>query len=110
MHKTAIELQDFVKKQLRRGCPEGELINQLLQEGYTMEEVEKAIYSVPERSAADKPRLEPPFWYVFSVTFVILGAGLLFVKYLWLSSYAYFFIITGIAGIIAWQIIKAKAK
>jgi hypothetical protein len=76
--KTQEELHSFVRSKLKRGYPEGELRNELLQEGYTAEEIQKAIYDPPtdpaEIKKAERKKFDSnPLWYLGSIVFIILG-------------------------------------
>jgi hypothetical protein len=98
--KNQEELRLFVKKKLRRGYPEGELRNDLLGEGYSAEEIQKAIYD-PEVIPGNRKREgnNYPLWFAASVGFVILGLSLLSVNFIWLSKYGWFFLTIGLVGI-----------
>src|SRR5881394_2559511 len=76
--KTREELRQFVKKKLKNGYPEGELINELLQEGYTNEEIQKAIYDAPATGTDPTTRnqatpVHHPLWFVFTSALGIVG-------------------------------------
>jgi hypothetical protein len=76
--KTPEELGSFVKNKLKRGYPEGELRNELLQEGYTAEQIQKAVYDPPtdplEIKKAQRKILDNnPFWYLTSIGIIIIG-------------------------------------
>lgn len=103
--KDPVLLRKFVQKKLRKGYPQGELINDLLKEGYSEEDIQKAIYTgsslknmSPEGSSNSS---NIPLWYLLSVGFAILGLALVSVKFIWLSEYGWFFLTTGLVGIAA---------
>jgi hypothetical protein len=70
--KTADELKEYIKSKLKRGYPEGELRNDLLNEGYTPEQIQEAIYSSSSNSA-EKKLDSNPFWYISSILIIIIG-------------------------------------
>jgi hypothetical protein len=76
--KTPEELREYAKRKLKRGYPEGELRNELLQEGYTAEQIQKAIYDPPttpeEKKRAEQRLLDRnPFWYITSILIFLSG-------------------------------------
>lgn len=103
--KDSVLLRDFVQKKLRKGYPQGELVNDLLKEGYSEDDIHKAIYNGSSQEKEGRQSLSKsnnmPLWYLLSVGFVILGLALVSVKFIWLSEYGWFFLITGLVGIAA---------
>jgi hypothetical protein len=102
--KSSEELQSFVKNKLKRGYPEGELRNDLLQEGYTAEQIQKAIYDPPTdpgeiKKAERKKTDDNPLWYLASIGIVITGVSLKSTKYYADSSWGNTLIIAGLAGL-----------
>ncbi|HEX7902525.1 MAG TPA: hypothetical protein VF487_01510 [Chitinophagaceae bacterium] len=113
--KTAEELSDFVKSKLKRGYPEGELRNDLLREGYTAEQVQKAIYN-PPKGAKDILRAEQkkldnnPLWYMISAGFIITGIAIKSVKYYRENSFSTMLIAMGVIGLFAKIFLALKAS
>ncbi len=95
-----------IKKRLRNGYPEGELINDLLKEGYALEDIREAIWPASLSNITENNDF--PIWYLLSVGFFILGLALIAVPIVWLSEYGWFFIITGIAGIVLHFFLRVK--
>jgi len=89
--KTQEELRKFVKKKLKNGYPEGELINELLNEGYTKDGIQKAIYEPKADDESAKQsghQTKYPIWFVLTSAAGVTGllfisAGLFRNKLLW---------------------------
>jgi hypothetical protein len=99
-----------IKRKLKKGYPQGELINDLTNEGYTSEEILQALYSLSEKNTINKKINNTPLWYAVSIGFIILGIAILSVKYLWIYYYGYVFLVLGIAGLIIKQVVANKTK
>jgi hypothetical protein len=93
------EITDGIKKQLRKGYPQGEIINDLKKQGYSKEEIEETFYSLTSRKGTQSGTGNIPLWFMLSIGFVILGIAILSVKYLWIYKWGYFFLVAGLAGI-----------
>lgn len=104
------EKKKEIEKKLRKGYPQGELINDLLSEGYTQEEINNALFvlSTPskEKSKAD----DFPLWYWASIGFIILGIAVLSVRYLWIHDFGYVFLASGLIGLFVRFIIQESKK
>jgi hypothetical protein len=71
--KSPEELKQYVSKQLKRGYPSGELREELLQQGYTVEAVEKA-FSVDGYSPSGETNNRFGFRSVLlSIGLIVLG-------------------------------------
>ncbi len=79
--RTPEELRAFVQKKLRRGYPQGELVNELLQEGYAADEIDKAIYLAGKNEEKPGPVGNNPVWFVLTTGLGIVGISLLSVSY-----------------------------
>lgn len=93
-----------IRKKLQRGYPEGELVNDLLKEGYSLDDIQKAIYNSSSGKTAQQGFSKGsniPLWYLLSVGLVILGLALVSVKFIWLSKYGWVLLVIGLAGIAA---------
>jgi hypothetical protein len=88
-----------IRKKLRKGYPQGELTNDLANEGYTTEEIQDAFFNL-EGAKPDHKAKDFPLWYMTSIFFIIIGIAILSVKYLWIYYYGYIFLILGIAGLL----------
>ncbi|HET6993387.1 MAG TPA: hypothetical protein VFI06_00330 [Chitinophagaceae bacterium] len=86
-----------IKRKLKSGYPQGELINDLANEGYSANEINDALFSV-EGPKADSSSREFSLWYMASVCFIILGIGILSVRGLWIYYFGYIFLILGLLG------------
>ena len=89
-----------IKRKLRKGYPQGELINDLSNEGYTAEEIQDAMFSL-EGPKKDNKTKDLPLWYMASICFIILGMAILSVRWLWIYYFGYVFLILGLAGLFA---------
>lgn len=87
-----------IKKKLKKGCPQGELINDLIEQGYSPEEIQDAMYALSGTPQTSNKPIHIPLWYAVSIGFIILGIAILSVKYLWIYYYGYFFLAIGIIG------------
>jgi hypothetical protein len=104
--KNEEELTDFVRKKLKKGYPEGELRNDLLQQGYTDEEIQKAVYNPPLTEAGKKKEAQRnqdnnPLWYLASVGLLITGIAIKSVSYYKDSSAGTLLIVVGAVGLAA---------
>jgi hypothetical protein len=100
--KSQEELRLFVTKRLKNGYPQGELINDLLGEGYRSEEIQKAIYDPPEDKELKKEAQPPanyPFWFVLTITSGITGLSIVSVSLFRNSMIGYILIAVGIIGL-----------
>jgi hypothetical protein len=88
-----------IKRKLRKGYPQGELINDLSNEGYTAEDIQSALFNL-EGPKKDQKIKDLSLWYLASICFIILGIAILSVKYLWIYYYGYVFLILGLAGLL----------
>jgi hypothetical protein len=86
-----------IKKKLKSGYPQGELMNDLASEGYTIDEINDALFRLEGVKEPSHAR-ELPLWYMASVCFIILGIGILTVRGLWIYEYGYIFLILGLVG------------
>lgn len=101
--KTQEELQVFVKKKLKRGYPEGELINQLLLEGYTNEEIQKAIYKpIADNGPAKQSRQQTnyPIWFVLTSAAGVVGLSFISVSLFRNNLLWYILLGVGLAGLL----------
>ncbi len=103
--KTQEELQLHVKKKLKSGYPEGELINELLQEGYTNETIQKAIYDAPAKSidpttGSRTPPVHHPLWFVFTSAFGIVGLAFVSVSIFSNRTMGYILLAIGLVGLL----------
>lgn len=87
-----------VKKLLRKGVPEGELIADLKEQGYSDQEIQKVFGNKKQDNEAPIAS-ERTLWNLISVGFMILGLTLLLGPPLWLRQSGYFFLIAGLVGI-----------
>lgn len=105
--KNQDELAAFIKKELRRGYPQGELTNELMNQGYSSDEIQKAFLA---NTSFVQEEGKFPLWYVFSVGFLVLGITLILVDITWLSKYKWISFIVGLIGVIAWTVVKNMRK
>lgn len=87
-----------MRKSLRKGAPEGELIADLQEEGFSEEDIQIVLYSPGgenKRLVASENRL----WYLTSIALLNLGITILLGPRLWLTSYGYVLLIAGLTGI-----------
>jgi hypothetical protein len=98
-----IELEEKIRetrKLLRKGIPQGELITDLIDEGYSEEEIEKIFNSSNDNTDTKKSKAgKYPLLNLISVALIILGITLLLGPQLWISEYAWFLIVPGLIGI-----------
>lgn len=87
-----------IRKSLRKGVPEGELIADLQEEGFSEEDIQIVFYS-PGGENKKTVASENPLWYLISIALLILGITILLGPRLWLTSYAYVLLIAGLTGI-----------
>ena len=75
MKRSAEELYLYTRKKLRRGYPAGELKNELLDEGYSAEEIDSAFYNsaAPSGHASKINPGQYPLWFFLAVGLLILG-------------------------------------
>ena len=108
---TKAELKK-VKQKLTSGYPVGELENDLLQKGYTADEVEKIIYAVSVKNEATTKRyknVEISMLNLAGVCFIILGIALHAVPTSF-EQYGTAILIAGILCVIMKYIIAARKK
>ena len=109
--KNEEQLVSFVKKKLRSGYPEGELINDLLKDGYAAEEIVKAIYvatiGTADRSTKKKSDEKMSMWNLAGASLVILGISLNSVDTNF-KQYGYFVLAAGILCLVVKYIISVK--
>jgi hypothetical protein len=86
-----------IKKKLKSGYPQGELIKDLVNEGYAADEVNDALFGLEGAKAGDKAR-EFSLWYMASISFIVLGIAILTVEGLWIYYFGYVFLILGLVG------------
>jgi len=105
--KNQEDIRLYVRKKIKRGYPEGELRNDLLQQGYSDEEIQRFIYD-PEINVKKKSKriTDSPLWYAISVGFLILGLTLFLGPSIWLREFNLLFLILGLIGIIAKYILR----
>lgn len=100
-----------IRKKLQKGYPQGELFNELLQQGYSSYEIQNALYALSQKQEKISNPINIPLWYAASIGFIILGIAILSVKYLWIYNYGYIFLGLGITGLLAKYLIdEAKKK
>ena len=99
------DLNRMVRKKLKGGYPEGELREDLLQNGYSAPEIEAAISEASQGKFPNQQK-ELPAWYLISGGFLILGISLRAVKGLWLEPFSWPLIIIGTLGILLRLIFK----
>ena len=108
--KNKEELRLFIKKKLQSGYPEGEMKNELLQEGYALEQIEKAIYDKPvdEKTPGTKTKSSDKvsMWTLAGVSLVILGISLNAAPTNF-QQYANFILVAGILCLVMKYIIVA---
>lgn len=98
--RTPEDLRAFVQKKIRRGYPQGELVNELLQEGYTPDEIDKAIYLAGKIEEKSGPAGNNPVWFVLTTGLGIVGISLLSVSYFaHFRPVGYAFIAIGATGV-----------
>jgi hypothetical protein len=97
-----------IKRKLRRGYPQGELINDLLKEGYTDHEIEEAFYKLSNPDKNTKKTTSFPLWYVICTGLLITGIAILNIFHN--SALGFLFLIPGIAGIIIRYIMNSEKK
>jgi len=94
------ELKSFIQKKLRKGYPQGELVNDLLREGYSAEEIDKAIYDSSKGNATSTGASENPVWFVITTGLGIVGISIISVNYFrYFHTLGYTLIVIGAAGI-----------
>lgn len=103
--RTQEELGFFVKKKLKKGYPEGELINDLLQEGYMKEEIQTAIYDPPatgkDSTAKNRPPpVHHPLWFVFTSALGIVGLAFVSVSIFNNRIIGYILLAIGLIGLL----------
>ena len=103
--KTQEELRQFVKKKLKNGYPEGELINELSEEGHTNEEIQKAIYDPPAMGTDPKTSnqtapVQHPLWFVFTSALGIVGLALVSVSVFINRTIGYTLLAIGLIGLL----------
>ena len=87
-----------IKQKLRRGYPQGELINELADEGYSDEEIREALFEL-EGPKSDSKIKDLPLWYMASICFIVLGIAILTVRWIWIYDLGWVFLILGLAGV-----------
>jgi hypothetical protein len=104
---TAAKIKE-VKKLIRNGMPDGEVIADLKEEGFSDEEIQKIFYlSATENNKSASS--EKSLWYLVSIAFMILGVTLLLGPPIWVKNYGYFFLIAGLVGLfVKYFILKKK--
>lgn len=113
--KNNDQLADYVRKKLKKGYPDGELRNELLQQGYNKEEIERLIYNPPATEAGkqkeNRQRLDNnPLWYFASIGLLITGIAFKSVSYFRESSLGTILLVAGIGGLIAKVILSIKNR
>jgi magnesium-transporting ATPase (P-type) len=101
--KTQEELRQFVKKKLKNGYPEGELINDLLQEGFTNEEIQKAIYEpIADNGSTKQSRQQTsyPLWFLLTSAAGIVGLSFISVSLFRNNLLWYILLAIGLAGLL----------
>jgi len=103
--KTQEELLLSAKKKLKNGYPEGELINDLLQEGYSNEQIQKAIYDLPATEADPTtrnrtPPVHHPLWFVFTSALGIVGLAFVSVSIFINRTIGYMLLAIGLTGLL----------
>ncbi len=87
-----------IKKNLKKGYPQGEMINDLIKEGYEPGEINDALFQIQGSKPGSDAR-EFPLWYMASICFIILGIAILSVPGLWIYFFGYVFLIVGVVGV-----------
>jgi hypothetical protein len=97
--KDPLELKRFIKKKLQSGYPEGELKNELLSQGYTPEQIEKAIYDpgpLHDKLKKQSPiKINNSLWYGIAFGLIIIGIALASLRFWGFAAYGYGLIILG---------------
>src|SRR5690349_11566480 len=107
MKMSQDELQYFIRRKLRKGYPEGELKNELVAEGYTNEEIEKALYNiVASHPSVTTGTAKFPLWLIFSFGLLIVGIAILNFPLLWLTFLGWPCTLLGSMGILIWYVKK----
>lgn len=94
------EKRKQVKKQLRRGEPEGEIKNMLRKDGYTEDEINALFYDLfphKEHSGVNR-NSKGQIFGLLGAGLLITGVSLLAIP-IWLSEYAVLCIVLGVTGI-----------
>jgi hypothetical protein len=104
------EKRQEVKKKLTQGYPQGELINDLLEQGYSSKEIQDTLYTLSTNRQKGNKSTTIPLWYAASIGSIILGIAILSVKYLWIYYYGYVFLILGLVGLIVELFMIAAKK
>ena len=114
--KREQNLSQVIKKKLRSGYPEGEMKNELLEKGYSMDQIEKAIYNVPvdkmtrriRKESAGKDKVS--MWTLIGTSLVILGISL-YAAPTNFQQYANFILVAGmLCLVIKYVIAETKEK
>ena len=101
------QLGNLIKKKLHRGYPEGELREDLKEQGYTQDEIDRAFLFASRKNLPARTS-EFPLWYAVSVGVLIFGISLKAVKGLWLEPIAVPLIVIGIVGILLRLLLPGK--
>jgi hypothetical protein len=92
------DLNTFVRKKIRSGYPEGELREELKNQGYTQSDIDELFSS--GKTGSRQPSPTYPMWYLVSGGLFILGIALTAVPGLWLQPFSWPLIIIGALGIV----------
>jgi hypothetical protein len=87
-----------IKKKLRRGYPQGDLINELFSEGYTNDEIQEALFNLSEKTKSGSTTPNTPLWYLASIGLIILGITIVSFKHLWIYPYGFPILALGLIG------------
>jgi len=90
------EEKEKIRRKIRNGFPEGEIKNQLRNEGLTEEEI-REIFTVPKRDMGS--------WYLVWAILLLLLAIYIVVKTGWISLLFF-----GLSGLLFYEYYKAQAK
>jgi hypothetical protein len=93
-----------IRKKLKKGYPQGELINDFLKQGYSEIEIQDALYKLSNSKNANNKSTDFPIWYTVCAGLLITGISILNIFHN--SALGFFFLIPGIAGIIIRFILK----
>jgi hypothetical protein len=96
-----------IRKRLKKGYPQGELINDFLKQGFSENEIQGALYKLSKSKNTNKS-VGFPLWYVVCAGLLITGISILNIFHN--SALGFFFLIPGIAGIIIRFILKSAKQ
>jgi hypothetical protein len=95
------EILKFIKAKIRSGYPAGELKNELLEKGYSSEEIKELLYEISRPPHIKNPGIENSFNNSNSVitlagiSLLILGVAIVSAEF-WYTTVGYLSIIVGV--------------